>query len=96
MPSMPLCDNVWIDITPADLTVDQHDIVLMLTTIARLNNAGPCDRAACDRLARLAIPYIDGITVEQLGDVFATEQTTITRVFNRVLLYFLFARRSNG
>jgi hypothetical protein len=90
-----LDDGLAANITPADLTVDQADIVLLLQTLGELATTGKLstttpDRATCDRLGRLMGPYVRDVTVEQLGAAFAAVPDDIIRVLRMVLLFVLY------
>src|SRR5688500_2002702 len=87
-----LYDNTEVEITPADVTTDHTDIVLMLQGLVELRDAlrsPKPDRATCDRLARMFAPYVKGVTVEALGAALEIEPDDIMRILRRILLHIL-------
>jgi len=84
----------WLSIEPADPIVDYADILLLRRTITDLAIAGALsaiEQPTCDRLARLLVPYVNGLSVEALGAAFAIDPDDAVRVLRRVLLYVLYA-----
>jgi hypothetical protein len=91
MASIWLHDYTRITITPADLVVDQADIVLILQTLGELApDMRDTQPPTFDRLARLFAPYVTGVTPEALGRAFVVRPFDVVRVLNRVLLFVLY------